>query len=374
MQTLWQDLRFGIRMLGKSPAYTTVAVVTLAIAIGANAVVFGALNGAILRPLNVPHAESLFQVRGGPDDANLSYPDYLDLRDRNRSFDGLAAYNFSQAGLDTGENPSRAWVCEVSGNYFDVLGIQPYLGRVIHAADERGPNSAPDIVLTYAYWHSHFQDDRGVVGRTVQLNKHPFTILGVTPAGFRGTVLIFSPDFFVPMVNQEQVDGWNGLNDRGNRWVGAVVGHLKAGISAAQTVADLNSIGSYLERTYPKEDSQVSFMVAREGLPGVVFGRAIKAFIPLRLDGNRCAVDQLGGATAEEENHLGYVLGLWPLRKIGVWYRPAVRLGVNDAGKNRVCADAGTFQICRKRIDHCHCRSLGRSIRRRGRRMINCLC
>jgi hypothetical protein len=113
-----------------------------------------------------------------------TYPDYLDLRDRNRSFDGLAAYNISEAGLDTSKNPSRAWVSEVSGNYFDILGIQPYLGRVIHAADAQGPNSAPYIVLTYAYWHSHFQDDRGVVGRTVQLNKHPFTILGVTSVRF----------------------------------------------------------------------------------------------------------------------------------------------------------------------------------------------
>ena len=96
---------------------------------------------------------------------------------------------------------------EASGNYFDVLGIQPYLGRFFHASDEHGPNSAPYIVLTYAYWHSHFQDDRGVVGRTVQLNKHPFTIVGVAPPEFRGTLLFFFPDFWVPMVNQEQVEG-----------------------------------------------------------------------------------------------------------------------------------------------------------------------
>ena len=278
MPTIWQDLRFAVRMLRKSPGFAAVAVLTLAVAIGANGVVFSALNGLILRPLNVPHPESLFQV-GGPNDPSHSYPDYLDLRDRNRSFDGLAAYNFTQAGLDTGKNPSQAWVCEVSGNYFDVLGIQPYLGRVIHAADERGPNSAPYIVLTYAYWHTHFQDDRGVAGRTVQLNKHPFTILGVTQPGFRGTVLFFLPDFFVPIVNQEQVDGWNGLNDRANRWVGSIIGHLKAGVTPGQAVADLNSIGSYLAKTYPNGDSQTRFILGREGLPGVAFGRGIKAFL-----------------------------------------------------------------------------------------------
>jgi len=280
MLTLWQDLRYGIRMLKKNPGFTVVAVLTLAVAIGSNAVVFSALNGLILRPLNVPHAENLYLAQRGRDKSlNQSYPDYLDLRDRNRSFDGLVAYNIFQAGLDTGKNPSRAWVYEVSWNYFDVLEIQPYLGRVIHASDEHGPNSAPYIVLTYAYWHSHFQDDRGVVGRSVQLNKHPFTIVGVTPPGFRGSVLIFSPDFFVPIVNQEQVDGTNLLNDRGNRWLGSVIGRLKAGVTPAQAIADLNSIGSYLEKTYPKEDAQMSFTLAREGLPGDVFGRALEAFL-----------------------------------------------------------------------------------------------
>ncbi|OLE47924.1 MAG: ABC transporter substrate-binding protein [Acidobacteria bacterium 13_1_20CM_3_58_11] len=280
MQTLWQDLRYGVRMLKKNPGFTVVAVLTLAVAIGSNAVVFSALNGLILRPLNVPHAESLYLTQRGRDKAlNQSYPDYLDLRDRNRSFDGLVAYNISQAGLDTGKNPSRAWVYEVSWNYFDVLEIQPYLGRVIHASDEQGPNSAPYIVLTYAYWHSHFQDDRGVVGRSVQLNKHPFTIVGVTPPGFRGSVLIFSPDFFVPIVNQEQADGTNLLNDRGNRWLGSVMGRLKAGVTPRQAIADLNSIGSYLEKTYPKDDAQMSFTLAREGLPGDVFGRALEAFL-----------------------------------------------------------------------------------------------
>src|SRR2546426_2604646 len=147
IEILAQDLRFALRMLRKSPSFTAVAVVTLALAIGANAVVFGVMNGLILRPLNLPEAESLYSIEYG-NEANgaQSYPDYLDLRDRNRSFDGLAVFNIEQAGLDTGENPSRAWVSEVSGNYFDVLRIQPYLGRLIHSSDEHGPNSAPYIV------------------------------------------------------------------------------------------------------------------------------------------------------------------------------------------------------------------------------------
>src|SRR5271163_3827549 len=163
-----QDLRFAIRQLRKSPGFTIAAVLTLALAIGANAVVFGMLNGLLLRPLNVPRAQSLYAIQRGNETYIVqSYPDYLDLRDRNRSFDGLAAYTIGQAGLDTGENPSTPWFYEASGNYFDALHIQPYLGRFFHSSDEHGPNSAPYVVLSWAYWHTHFQDDRGVVGRTV---------------------------------------------------------------------------------------------------------------------------------------------------------------------------------------------------------------
>jgi predicted permease len=263
-------------MLKKNPGFTGVAVLTLAVAIGANAVVFSVMNGLILRAVNVPQPESLFTLEHGSDkDPSESYPDYLDLRDRNCSFDSLIAYNISRAALDTGKNPSPAWVYEVSGNYFDALGIQPYLGRLIHPSDEH----APDIVLTYAYWHGHFQDDRSVVGRVLHLNKHPFTVVGVTPPGFRGTVLIFSPDFFVPIVNQEQDDAANLLNARGNRWIGEVLGHLKAGVTPAQALADLNAIGSALEKSYPKEEAQMSFSLERSGLPGGSFGSAVQAFL-----------------------------------------------------------------------------------------------
>jgi hypothetical protein len=206
MTTLQQDLRYALRQLRKSPGFAIAAISTLALAIGANAVVFAVLNGLILNPQNVPQAESLYGIEHGSDKSTWeSYPDYLDLRDRNRSFDGLAAFTLGKAGLDTGNDPSSVWIYETSGNYFDVLRIHPYLGRFFHGADEHGPNSAPYIVLSYAYWHSHFEDDRGVVGRVVQINKHPFTILGVAPPEFQGTLLFFSPDLWAPIVNHEQV-------------------------------------------------------------------------------------------------------------------------------------------------------------------------
>src|SRR5215472_2744609 len=278
IEILINDLRFSLRMLRKSPGFTAVAAVTLAMAIGANAVVFGVMDVLILRPVNVPDPESLYETEYGVDTGFQSYPNYLDLRDRNRSFDGLAAFSFAFVGLDTGDNPSSATGYATSGNYFDVLRIHPYLGRFFHSSDEHGRNSAPYLVLSYAYWHSHFQDDRGVLGHVVRLSKHPFTIIGVAPPDFRGTVQIVSPDFFMPIVNMEQVSGENLLDARGNTHaVFETFGHLKPGVTPAQAAADFQGVGAYLEKTYPKEFAQKSFSLAHAGLSS--FGRAVRAFV-----------------------------------------------------------------------------------------------
>ncbi len=279
MTTLLQDLRFALRQLRKSPGFTITAVLTLTLAIGANAVVFGVLNALILRPLNVPQAESLFVIQHGSDGGSHSYPDYLDLRQRNRSFDDVAVFAIRQSGLDTGKDPSNVWQYETSGNYFDVLRIQPYIGRFFHASDEHGPNSAPYIVLSYAYWHSHFQDDRTVVGRVVRLNRHPFTILGVAPPGFQGTILFFASDIFLPLVNHEQLTGEKLLNGREIHWMFEMVGHLKPGVTPAQATADLNSVDSYLKKSYPKEEDNASYTLARPGLHGDYLGGATRAFL-----------------------------------------------------------------------------------------------
>ena len=280
LESVWQDLRYAMRMLRKSPGFTVVAVLTLALGIGANAVVFSVMNAFLIRPLDVPHAESLYAIerRASFVDPSQSYPDYLDFRDRNRSFDGLAGYTIGQAGLENGNTASSSWVVEATGNYFDELQIRPYLGRFFHSADEHGPNSAPYIVLGYAFWHTHFQDDSGVVGRVVTLNKHPYTILGVAPPDFHGTLLFFNPEMYVPMVNAEQIEGVDVLHARDNHWVFMVMGHLKAGVTPSQAIADLNSIGSDLEKTYPKEDAQLDFLLARPGLYGDYLARPFRAF------------------------------------------------------------------------------------------------
>ncbi|MBV8672970.1 MAG: ABC transporter permease, partial [Acidobacteriaceae bacterium] len=257
-----------------------VAVFTLALAIGANAVVFAVLNALILRPLKVPDGQSLFAIQRGKDQAiNHSYPDYVDFRDRNHSFKDLAAYNVASAAVDAGNGAFPVWLMEVTGNYFDALGIQPFLGRFFHRSDERGSNSAPYIVLTYPYWHTHFGDDRSVIGRTVQLNKHPFTILGVAPPDFQGTLLFLAPDFWVPIVNQEQVEGLNVLNERGNHDILMVLGHLKPGVTQAQAVADLNSLGVWMQKTYPKDDGDMTFSLTTPALAGDWLGGPMRQFL-----------------------------------------------------------------------------------------------
>jgi predicted permease len=273
------DVRYALRQLRKAPGFTLTAIVTLALAIGANAVVFSVMNAFLLRPLNVPHAESLYGLWRIADNTMYeSYPDYLDLRDRNHSFDSVVAYGMSEVGLDTGTDPTRAWAIEASGNYFDALQLQPYLGHFFHASDEHGPNSAPYIVLTYSYWHSHFQDDRGVIGRVVRLNKHPYTIIGVGPQDFHGTLLFFNPDFFIPIVNHSQF-GTDELTARKEHWIFMTMGHLKQGVTPAQAAADLSSIGADLERLYPKDEPKMRFTLVRPSLYGDYMGRPIREFL-----------------------------------------------------------------------------------------------
>ena len=277
------DLRLALRQLRKAPGFAITAVLTLALAIGANAIVFSVLNALVLRPLNVPHPENLFMLErnyGSETTPSQSYPDYRDLRDRNRSFDSLVDYDIMGGiGLDTGSgNPCVVWPYVMSGNYFDALGIQPYLGRFIHASEEHGKNSMPEIILSYSLWHSFFNSDRAAVGHTVQINKHPFTIVGVAPPDFRGTELFFAPDLWVPIVNAPQIRDWDSLEERGNHsdWV---IGHLKPGVTPAAATSDLNTIADSLAKTYPKSDDGLKFSLSRPGLAGNTLGRPTRAFM-----------------------------------------------------------------------------------------------
>ncbi|HTW78981.1 MAG TPA: ABC transporter permease [Terracidiphilus sp.] len=271
--TLLSDVRYSLRKLRKSPGFTFAAIFTLALAIGANALVFGVVNSVVLRPVDVRNAQSLYCI-DHVNDQWQSYPNYIELRDRNHSFENLAAMALSEVSFDTGKDPSRIWGFAVTGNYFDTLNVQPMLGRLFHASDERGPNSAPYIVLSYNYWHIHFQDDRNVIGRVVRINRQPYTVIGVAPREFNGTFIFFAPNFYIPLVNDES----SRMSQRDNRYIIQVLGHLKPGVSRAQALADLNQIGDSLKKAYPADDLNESFTLGRPSVPSVL-GRPLRAFV-----------------------------------------------------------------------------------------------
>src|SRR5215469_8922931 len=274
-----RDLRYAFRQLRRSPGFALTAILTLALGIGANVVVFGVLNAIILRPLDLPHVDRLVQVeQQHPGYITQSYPDYVDFRARNTAFSDMAAYRINETGMNAGGSPQQAWIYEVSGNYFDVLGVQPALGRLLHESDEHGPNSAPYIVLTDAYWRTRCNADPRVIGTTVELNKHPFTIIGVTPRSFNGTELFFWPDFFMPMVNEDQVEGYSYLTKRQSHGIYAL-GMLKPGVTAQQATGNLMAVAHQLTRENPVLDDGLGVRLSKPGLMGDMLGGPARPFL-----------------------------------------------------------------------------------------------
>jgi predicted permease len=269
-----RDLHYGLRQLRRSPGFALTAILTLALGVAANVVVFGVLNALLLRPLNVAEADRLYQVVQQPDGyRSQSYPDYVDFRARNKGFRDLLAYRLNILAFSAGAAAEKRWIYEVSGNYFDMLKVKPQLGRVLHESDERGPNSAPYIVLSDAFWRSRFHADPHVAGTTVILNKHPFTVIGVVAQGFYGTELFIRPDFWIPMVNEEQVNGFSYLSKRFNHGL-TVVGALRPGVSPKLAVDDLNSVAHQLAKEHPAEDDALSARLIKPGLMGDMLGAA----------------------------------------------------------------------------------------------------
>jgi predicted permease len=248
------DFKFALRRLKASPGFALTAVVTLALGIGANVVVFSVLNGLILRPVGVPDAKNLFQISKGTNGGDWqSYPDYRDFRDRDPSFSGMVAYKFMTAGMSIDNATVRSWGFTTTGNYFDVLGVQPALGHYFHASDEHGLGSAPYVVLSYDFWRRQFGARSDVLGKSVKLNGHPFTVIGVAQQGFRGTETYFWPDYWMPVVNAEQVTGWSDFCCRDHTGF-AVMGRLKLGITPRQATESLNALAAQMAREDKKDD------------------------------------------------------------------------------------------------------------------------
>src|SRR6202789_244182 len=277
-----RDIRFAFRKLLHSPGFALTAILTLAVGIGANVVVFSVLNGIMLRPLNVPQPNNLVQIAGeGNRGDSQSYPDYRDYQDRNQSFTGMLAYKIIHVGIEIDKTVFQSWGNAASGNYFDVLGLQPALGRFFHAADEHGLASAPYIVLSYDFWQRQFAANPHVLGKTVTLNQHPFTIIGVAPENFHGTDYFFWPDYWIPAVNAQQVTGWDDLCCRDHISFD-VLGRLKPGITPQQATGSMNAVAYQMAKQYPKDDG-LTLRVRRPGPAGEANDPVKKALLAIML-------------------------------------------------------------------------------------------
>jgi len=276
------DLSHTFRMLARSPAFAAAAVTSLALGIGANTLAFSAVHALVLKPLPIDRPSEVVFLQPIGSIVGVSFPNYRDLRDRTVTFSGLAGYRISPMNIDTGAAggapPARAWGYLATGNYFDTLGVTAALGRVFHANDDVRPGDAALVVLSHEYWTAHFAGDPTIVGRTIRINRSPFTVVGVAPRGFRGTERFYPADAWVPMMMQPQIEVGNPWLERratSNTWV---VGRLKPGVSPRSAAANLNAVAAELEREFPDVDTGLRFKLAQPGFVGDALGQPVKAF------------------------------------------------------------------------------------------------
>jgi predicted permease len=268
LETLLQDLRFGVRMLRKNPGFSLIAVLTLALGIGANTAVFSLVNTVWLRPLPIAEPERVFEVTPlfkGMDKGAASYPAYQDYRDRNEALDGLAAYTFASVSMSQNGNNALLMGYLVSGNYFDLLGVRAVQGRMFTQEEDRQPGAHPVAVLSHGCWQRRFSGNPQVIGQTILINNHSFTVVGVAPPEFNGTALMIAPELYAPLNMAKQLapaSRWLESRDSGSL---LMLGRLKPNIGAAQAKAEFDALAAQLRSEHP-EEGDVRFEFARPGL------------------------------------------------------------------------------------------------------------
>ena len=279
MTSLLQDLRFAVRQIRRSPGFATTAVLILAIGIAANVIVIGILQLMILRPLDVPNPDRVMTFAPHVADYPIfSYPEVRDVRDGNTVFSSVAALTIQTFGLEADGVTRPVWGYIVSGQYFEVVGIKPYLGRLLERSDDDRPGAAEGAVITFRAWKNYFASDPNVVGKKVRVNKQPYTIVGVTPEGFYGTEKFLFCDIFLPMANQASLNGMNWLESRRQKMVFPIV-RIKDGFSLAQVQAELDTLAARIRKQNPAEEDGLEFKLARPGMVGDFLGGAVRRFM-----------------------------------------------------------------------------------------------
>ena len=259
MNNILKDLRYAIRMLIKTPGVTLVAVITLALGIGANTAIFSSVSAFTSRPLPVPKPDQLIRPveiaedRGTAD--NFSYPDFVDYRNQSTVFSGLCAEDMVQVAIDTQEQNDVIWGQIVSGNFFDMLQIKPVMGRAFAPDEDGAPGAHPVVVLGHSLWQRRFASDPNIVGKTLRLNNRQFQVIGVAPESFKGTKFGLSMDFWAPMAMVGELSGSADLlTSRDSHWL-TILGRLKPGVGVSQASAEMNAISLRLNQAYMDERS-----------------------------------------------------------------------------------------------------------------------
>jgi putative ABC transport system permease protein len=268
METLFHDLRFGFRRLIKTPGFALIAILSLALGIGANTAVFSLVNLILFRPLPVADPEKVVSVSAVGKNGELaafSYPNYLDFRDRNEVLSGLLVSRFAYMSLSRNGNNERVWGDLVSGNYFDVLGVKPALGRTFLPEEDKTRLSHPVAVISHSLWQTRFGGDPSIINNDVLINGRKFKVIGVTPAGFKGTEVIYTPEIYVPFAMQKWIEPESDYMD--NRGSGNMfaVGRLKSGVGAAQAEASLNLLAAQLAKDFPNDNEGLGIQVIPPG-------------------------------------------------------------------------------------------------------------
>jgi predicted permease len=268
MENLFHDLRFGFRRLIKTPGFAIIAILSLALGIGANTAIFSLVNIILFRPMPYANPQEVVSVSAVGKEgamAAFSYPNYIDFRDRNEVLSGMLVSRFTYMSLSRNGNNEKIWGNLVSGNYFDVLGVKPALGRTFLPEEDKTRLSHPVVVISHALWQTRFGGDPSVVDSDVLINGRKFKIIGVAPAGFKGTEVIYTPEIYAPFAMQKWIEPESDYLDRRDAGNMFAAGRLKPGVSRAQAVASLNILAAQLARDFPADNEGLKIEILPTG-------------------------------------------------------------------------------------------------------------
>lgn len=278
LEDVGRDVHYAIRTLRRAPVFAATAIISLALGVGVNTLVFSVVNGLVLRPLPVSDPERVVFVQRTGSSSSHSFPAYRDLRDRNVTFAALAGYRITMMHVDANGSVTHEWGYLATGNYFDLLGIRASAGRLFRPSDDAAPGASPYAVLSYDYWQTRFGGDPAVVGSVIRINQLPYTVVGVAPRGFFGTEIFYRPNIWVPMSMQAQIEvgnPWLENRNTSNTWV---IGRLKDGVSIAQAESNLSVIAEQIAREHPSAGRTERITLTQPGLIGDALGGPARAF------------------------------------------------------------------------------------------------